>query len=404
MSTSIIRRRTRLIAAALVFLAPTLHLMPARAQHVWPGQAWTISTPEAQGLRSAPLVKLDANIRIGIHGNIDRMVVVRNGYIVVDHVYNLDYDSISRGQRTAIGCGIDMCSPEEAADPFNYLHPSTHPYYKGRDVHSLQSVTKSVAATVVGIALTRGAIDSLGTPILQFFEGYDTRDVDPRLHEATLEDLLTMRTGIEWHEQNRPLNETNTTIQLERSPDWVQFTLDQPMDAAPGEKWVYNSGGSHLMSQIVRSATGMLLNEYAEAHLFGPLQIPDYHWKVTPQGLPDTEGGLYLEAAQLAKIGYLYLQRGMWNEHRILSEDFVRRATHKHVENVNAAGWGYGYQWWRLDRDDTIVWAGLGFGGQYLFVLPQHNIVGVINSWNVFGQRFAPVSPAFLTALITATQ
>lgn len=156
------------------------------------------------------------------------------------------------------------------------------------------------------------------------------------------------------------------------------------------------------MSQVIRSATGMLISDYAQAHLFGPLSIPDYHWKTTPKGLPDTEGGLYLEATQLAKIGYLYLQGGMWNGHRILSEAFVQQATHEHVPSVNRAGWGYGYQWWRLDRDDTIVWAGLGFGGQYLYVLPQYDIVGVINSWNVFGQRVAPVSSAFLDALITA--
>ena len=201
-----------------------------------------------------------------------------------------------------------------------------------------------------------------------------------------------------------PLNETNTTIQLERSPDWIQFTLDQPMDAAPRQKWVYNSGGSHLMSQVIRSATGIGIDQYAEQHLFDPLQIPDYHWKTTPKQLPDTEGGLYLEAAQLAKIGYLYLRGGEWNGLRILEEDFVRAAIAEQVEEVNRAGWGYGYQWWRLDREQTEVWAALGFGGQYLFVLPQYDMIGVINSWNVFGKRGAPISQAFLAALLAAVQ
>ena len=211
-----------------------------------------------------------------------------------------------------------------------------------------------------------------------------------------------MRTGIEWHEQDRPLNETNTTIQLERSDDWVQFTLDQPSDAAPGEKWVYNSGGSHLMSAVVFDATGMTIDAYAEEHVFGPLAISDYHWKETPQGLPDTEGGLYLEAEQLAKIGYLYLQGGMWHGQRILDESFVKQATARQVDQVNSAGWGYGYQWWRLDRDTVPVWAGLGFGGQYLLVLPDYDLIGVINSWNIFGQRVRPVLPAFLDALLAA--
>ena len=117
-----------------------------------------------------------------------------------------------------------------------------------------------------------------------------------------------MRTGIEWHETDRPMDDSNTTIQLERSQDWVQFTLDQAMDAAPGAKWVYNSGGSQLMAAILQKATGQRMDRFAETNLFGPLGIDDYHWKTTPAGLPDALGGLYLEAKDLAKVGYLYLQ------------------------------------------------------------------------------------------------
>ena len=378
---------------------------PARAQNVWPGERWATSSPEDQDLDAAPLDSLHDLIRAGIHGNIDRMLVVKNGYLVMDYAYDRDYVAISRGRQTAIGCGYDACPDEAAAtDPFNYLHPSTHPFFDGRAVHSLQSVTKSVAATVIGLALTNEVIDSLGTLLVEYVADYDLEGRDPRLDAVTLEDVLTMRTGIEWHEQDRPLDGTNTTIQLERSSDWVQFTLDQPMDANPGEKWVYNSGGSHLMSQVIRSATGMHMHEYAEAELFAPLQIPDYHWKKTPKGLADTEGGLYLEADQLAKIGYLFLRRGLWHDRRLLSEDFVQAAVARQVDSVNRAGWGYGYQWWRLDRDEVEVWAGLGFGGQYLFVLPKYDLIGVINSWNVFGERVAPVSQDFLRALIRAAR
>ena len=172
----------------------------------------------------------------------------------------------------------------------------------------------------------------------------------------------------------------------------------------PGTKWVYNSGGSHLMSAIMREATGMTVDAYAERFRFGPLGIREYHWKRTPTGLPDTEGGLYLEANDLAKIGYLYLHDGVWNGQRILPPGWVTASTAIRVERVNAAGWGYGYQWWRLDRGGTPVWAGLGFGGQYLLVLPEHALVGVINSWNVswnvFGGGRPPLVPAFLDALL----
>jgi len=241
-------------------------------------------------------------------------------------------------------------------------------------------------------------------PLLSFFQAYDLSNVDPRLQEATLDDLLTMRSGIEWHETDRPLDETNTTMQLEARDDWIQFVLDQPMDAAPGKKWVYSSGGSHLMSGILKAATGLYADAYTEAHLFGPLGIEDYHWKKTPEGYPDTEGGLYLEAEQLAKIGHLFLQDGVWEGRRILPEGWAATSTALRVGRVNAQGWGYGYQWWRLDRNGVEVWAGLGFGGQFLLVLPAYDLVGVVNSWNLFGGSQSSILGVFLQALITSAR
>ncbi len=377
---------------------------PLAAQEaLWPTDGWALATPASQSLDPAPLEAIHREVRAGTYGLIDRLVVVRNGRLVTSHRYENDYRQISRGEtRSGLGCGWETCEREEEVHQYNYLHPDFHPHHQGQDLHSLQSVTKSVTATLIGVAIQRGDIPGLDTPLLSFFQDYDLSGVDPRLHDATLEDLLTMRSGIEWHEQDRPLDETNTTIQLEWSEDWIQFTLDQPMDAAPGTKWAYNSGGSHLMSGVIRAATGRFVDAYAEAHLFGPLGIRSYHWKKTPGGYPDTEGGLYLEAEQLAKVGYLYLNEGVWDGERILPAGWSVRATEEHVPEVNSAGFGYGYQWWRLDRGDVQVWAGLGFGGQYLLILPQHELIGVVNSWNLFGAGQTNILGPFLTALIDA--
>ena len=404
MSTpSVLRPLSALFLIAL--LAAGCAAPSVSQEAAWPTEGWATSTPEAQGLDGGSFIQLDSTIKAGTYGYVDRMVVVKNGRLVVSERYENDYRAISRGSKSALGCGEATCDDETAAaDPYNYLHPSTHPFYQGRDVHTLQSVTKSVAATVVGVALTRGEIAGLDAPLLSFFDDYDLSGVDERLHQATLEDLLTMRSGIEWHEQDRPLDETNTTLQLERSDDWIQFTLDQPSDAAPGEKWVYNSGGSHLMSGVVKKVTGQFIDAYAEAHLFGPLGIDDYHWKKTPKGFPDTEGGLYLEAEQLAKIGYLYLQGGVWDGRQILDPGFVVGATARQVDRVNAPGWGYGYQWWRLDQGGTEIWAGLGFGGQFLLIFPRHDLIGVVNSWNLFGQPQASILRGFLTALMESVE
>ena len=344
---------------------------------------------------------LDVEVRAGMYGNIDRIYVLERGKPVVDLRYDQDYREISRGRVSAIGCG-EGCADPSKMHQFNYFHPKWHPFFEGRPVHTLQSVTKSIAATVIGVAIQRGelAADALGKPFLEFFKEYDLSKIDPRLRRATLEDVLTMRSGIEWHEQDRPLNETNTTVQLEWSKDWIQFTLNQPMDADPGTKWVYNSGGSQLLSQVIRRATGQHIDDYARTHLFGPLGIKDFHWKRSPTGHPDTEGGLYLTAEDLAKIGLLYLADGAWNGRRILPEGFVTRATTRHVK-VAAQGWDYGYQWWLTRRGETDVWSGRGFGGQFLIVIPSRQISAAILSWNVFGGQARNIFPAVVDRLIS---
>ena len=372
-------------------------IAPAQTETPWPTAGWTRATPASQGLAADRFEALEQDVRAGAFGHTDRVLVVRNGRLVVDIKVDQDYRAISKGRKSPIGCGYG-CEDSAWMHEFNYLHPDFHPFFKGRDVHSLQSVTKSVAATAIGIALGQGRLGSLDRPFLEFFKDKDLSRVDPRLRRATLLDLLTMRSGIEWHEQDRPLGDTNTTIQLERSKDWIQFTLDQPMDSDPGTKWTYNSGGSHLQAGIIREATGRHIDDYAREFLFEPLGIKDWYWKKSPTGFPDSEGGLYLRAEDLAKIGYLYLSDGVWNGRRILPDGWVRDATTSHVR-VNTT-WNYGFQWWVTTRNGADVWAGRGFGGQLLFVIPSRQIVAVVNAWNVFGDRANDITGTLLNLLI----
>ena len=347
---------------------------------------------------AASLPDVDRDARAGVYGNIDAILVTRRGRVVLDRRYPRSYEDISRGRVGPLGCG-EGCTDPARMHQFNYYHPRWHPYYEGRGVHTLQSVTKSIAATVIGIALGRGEIPSLDRPFLDFFKDRDLSRVDPRLRRASLHDLLTMRSGIEWHENDRPLDETNTTSQLEQSRDWIAFTLAQPMDAEPGTKWVYNSGGSQLMAGIIRSATGRHIDDYASEHLFRPLGIRDVHWKKTPTGHPDTEGGLYLSAHDLAKIGRLYLDGGMWNGRRVLPEGWVAQATTRHAKTASP-GWDYGLQWWITSRGGADIWAGRGFGGQLLLVIPAHDTVAVVHAWNIFGGSARNIFEPLVSALL----
>ena len=140
--------------------------------------------------------------------------------------------------------------------------------------------------------------------------------------------MLTMTAGIRWDETQAEYTDAeNSCALMEGSKDWIRFVLDQPMAAEPGSTFVYSSGVTELLSEVLRKATGKHADVYAAEHLFGPLGISRFYWKKTPTGHPDTEGGLYLTPRDLAKIGYLYLKDGVWDGKRILPEGWATAST-----------------------------------------------------------------------------
>jgi len=370
---------------------------PGPTLSLCPGAEWPRARPGASGLDSAPMRRLFDRIGDGDYGPVDRVLVVQTGRVVYDQRWQHDYTELGRGVKNGVGWGVDAAADERVPPDYNYLDATRHPFRAGTELHSLQSATKSVASILIGIAIQKGLLDGVAQPVLPLLERHAPKNRDVRLTKVTLEDVLTMRSGIEWHEHDRPLNHTNTTLQLECSDHWLQFVLRQPFDAEPGTKWVYSSGGSHLLSGILREATGLHVDTFAEQELFEPLGIRSHHWKKDPQGHPDCEGGLYLRAEDLARIGQLMLLDGCWGDQRLLPEGWVAASTKRHVD-MN--GRGYGYQWWRADRDGHVVYAGLGFGGQHLIVVPDLSLVCVAFGWNVFGQKTRWIERDLVQALI----
>jgi CubicO group peptidase (beta-lactamase class C family) len=174
---------------------------------------------------------------------------------------------------------------------------------------------------------------------------------------------------------------------MEGSKDWVQFVLDQPMAAEPGTTFVYSSGVTELLAEVLRKATGKHADVYAAEHLFRPLGIERFYWKKTPTGHPDTEGGLYLTPRDLAKIGYLYLKDGVWDGQRLLPEGWVSASTRRQSNPGGEDGaMKYGYQWWVLPAKDgkPAAYAGIGFGGQLLVVVPSLELIAVFTGWNIY--------------------
>jgi len=320
----------------------------------------------------------------GEHGNIDGMLVIRNGRVVYEKQYRREYEDMNEGQGQAPGM-------------YNYHDPEWHPFYQRGELHTMQSVTKSITSALIGIAVGSGEIAGLHVPVIGFLGDYEIANLDEWKRSMTLQDLLTMRAGIAWDEDSVPYTDPeNSCAGMENSEDWIQFVVDQPMSCRPGTEFLYNSGASQLLSLIIKESSGKHVDEYAEEHLFGPLGITSYYWKKTPTGFPDTEGGLYLSARDLAKIGYLYLMDGVWGQVRVLPEGWVGTSVERHVEDTGWLGMGYGYQWWLVpwgSNGDSYAYAAIGYGGQRLFVVPELDLVAVFTGWNI--DDFPALDPRF---------
>jgi CubicO group peptidase (beta-lactamase class C family) len=196
-----------------------------------------------------------------------------------------------------------------------------HEVYFGRynrDIlNPLYSVTKSVTSALIGIAIEEGFIDGLEVTLLSVPPEYADQVDDERKHEITLEHLLTMRSRLEWDEGTYPYTDPkNSHYNLSRATDWMAYVISKPLKDTPGTQLVYNTGAVHPLSAIIKQTTGQHADQFARKHLFGPLDIVSHYWSRDPKGYPSTggsNGGLSLRARDLAKFGYLFLNRGRWN-------------------------------------------------------------------------------------------
>lgn len=371
---------TRRLAAFILMLV----LLPpiVRAQG-FPGRAWPTATPASVGVSATVLDSIADEIGRGNYGNVTRMVVIRRGQLLYDKSWNWDFDRIygdSARKRNPL-------NSHDLTSPYNYFSPWWHPTWRRGDLHTLQSVTKTVTSVIIGTAIARGDFPGIDTPVLRFFDTATVKNIDDRKRRMTVRHLLTMSGGFDWNENLAYIDPANTGVGMESSYDWVQYVIDRPMAREPGTQFNYSSGETQLLAHIFRRATGTDIEEYAATHLFAPLGIERWYWKRTPAGLADTEGGLYLEAKDLARIWYLWLRGGKWGDRQVVTPDWVKQSVTPAVRADNRpGGQSYGFKWWlmRNPTDTTrFLWAGSGFGGQFPMAVPELDLVVVFNGWTI---------------------
>ena len=247
--------------------------------------------------------------------------------------------------------------------------------------HVLHSSSKSFTSAMVGIAIDQGYIGGVETPYYQFFDYDEYDNYDGRKDNMTLEDVLTMRLGLEWDEWSAPYGDRdNDLTQLtSNNTDWTKALLDLPMAGQPGTVYAYNTAATTSMCDAVARVTGMPAEDFAEAYLFEPLLIEEAEWDLTPTFHPVGGSGLFLTPRSMAKFGQLYLDDGRWLGQQIISEAWVARSLEPIVSLGGEFTTGYGYQWWLGDfREGARAYpffSTRGYGGQFIVVIEELDLV-----------------------------
>ena len=248
-------------------------------------------------------------------------------------------------------------------------------YYRGaneRRLANLKSASKSIISILVGIAIDLGYLDGLDQPIAEFFPRFFSGTVDPVKTTITLEDLLTMQSGLETT-SNRNYG------RWVQSQNWVRHVLSRPVVDHPGGRMIYSTGSTHLLSAIITEATGMSTLEFGRRQLAEPLGITLPSWQRDPQGIYFGGNEMLLTPRAMLKIGLLYLGCGMLDGRQIVSESWVHASLEPHTRS-RYSGREYGYGWWRRTLGGYQAHYAWGYGGQFIFVVPDLQLVVVMTS------------------------
>ncbi|MCY9514805.1 serine hydrolase domain-containing protein [Paenibacillus apiarius] len=315
-------------------------------RNFWPTKEWQAVDPATLRIDSKKLSELEPMIKAE-YGNINGIVIVRNGSIAYERYYN--------------GYGPD-------------------------DAQHVASVTKSIISALIGIAIDAGYIKNIEQKVLDFFPEYVPDAADKQKREITIRHLLTMTAPYPFEDWHEPLDK------MCMQPDWVTYTLDMLGQRGSIGAFKYSTAGAHLLSAIITRSTGQSAREFANERLFTPIgmkEIPDYEmksfgfedlfgknvkgWVKDPTRNSTGGWGLTLSPRDMARFGVLYLNRGMWDNNQIIPGTWIDEST---VMNPNH----YGYLWWLREEDGVYAYSALGDGGNVICCSPDKDLVVAIAS------------------------
>ncbi len=247
---------------------------------------------------------------------------------------------------------------------------------KSRQLNSIHSITKSISAILIGITKDQNLIDSVHTPLNQIFPEYESKY--PMLKEITVHHLLTMKSGWKW-------DELKSIDSFFRVSNATIYALNRELLATPGSTWNYDSAASHLISVVIERISNQPTLVFSIKNLFEPIGIKNIVWRTDAQGTSYGSIGIEMTIDDLLKIGRLILQKGKWDGKQIITKDWIdNMMTPAHTFSEGKSKVlldnGYGYLWWLGRINDKTVQYAQGYGGQFLFIVPDDQIIIAVQS------------------------
>lgn len=308
------------------------------------GDGWDTGSLDDTGIDTGIISTVLNRIHNGLYTKIDSVLLIKNDKLVLEEYFN---------------------------------------GYHRRKLHQIRSATKSIGSVLLGIAIDREFIPDEHQPVYPFFKKYNSYySADSEIKHITLKSLLTMTSGYACDDHDVPAFQCEKAMY--KTSDWLEYALELPVSHKPGEHWAYNSASLQILGEIITQTTEMTVPEFANRYLFNPLSINDFRWGATPKGKVFIAGNARMLPRDMAKIGYLMLNHGRWNNRQLLSRDWIERSTRNQVKPITHVG--YGYLWWTGEAafGDKIIeayWA-VGNGGNYIFVCPELSFVAVFTGRN----------------------
>jgi CubicO group peptidase (beta-lactamase class C family) len=331
----------------------------------------------------APPAAIVSQLEAGAYANTHSLLIYRGGVLVAE-TYRPGLD-----EQRGFSIGVVQHGPHT--------------------LHDARSISKTVVALLYGIALSEGRVPALDTPAIDAFPEYAAL-ATPERRRVTIGHMLTMTSGFAWDEFTLPYSDArNSERMMDAAADRYRYVFEQPFAHEPGTRWTYSGGDVAVIAAIVERGVGMDLESYAQRALFRPLGVTQVAWLKDHRGVALAASGLRIAPRDLGRIGVMMSRGGDWNGRQIVPSAWMAAmlAPHATVGGEPPCGMRYGYFTWLgaicAEGQAPLPYAaGIGYGGQRLWLVPARDLVIVSNAGNYQDRRQGEIALQLLRDTLAA--